>query len=284
MGIDRRDFLKTIGVVGLTLTVGDSLGAIKKDGKEVEFYGVLYDSVRCVGCQTCEVVCAETNELPAPKGEPKVGALRKTDEIHRTVVNCYKTTKGDVYIKNQCMHCTQPACAAACLTKAMYKTKEGPVIWRANKCMGCRYCMVSCPFDVPKFEYHSANPKIQKCTMCYDKISKGGTPACAENCPAEALKFGTRRELISEARKRMSDNPGTYVDEIYGEHVAGGTSFMYISPVPFNELGLNTKLQNESYPKLSKGFLFSVPAVFVLLPPLLLGIYEATKNRNNENE
>jgi Fe-S-cluster-containing dehydrogenase component len=141
---------------------------------------------------------------------------------------------------------------------------------------------------MPKFEYHSSNPKIQKCTMCSEKIEKGGIPACAENCPAEAIKFGTRRELLAEARKRIVQNPGTYIDEIYGDNTAGGTGFMYISPVPFKELGFNTTLQNKSYPELSKGFLYSVPSVFVLLPPLLLGIYEATKNNkskeSDENE
>ncbi|MFZ4399341.1 MAG: 4Fe-4S dicluster domain-containing protein [Bacteroidales bacterium] len=287
MSLNRREFLKTAGVVGISLTVGNSFAAVKNKEADVEFRGMLYDSSRCVGCQTCENVCAEANKLSPPVGEPKTGIIRKTDEKHNTTVNCYKTSKGDVFIKTQCMHCNEPACAAACLTKAMYKTKEGPVIWRADKCMGCRYCMVSCPFDIPKFEYHSANPKIQKCSMCFDKLKKGGIPFCAENCPAEAIKFGTRRELIKEARKRIVENPGTYIDEIYGEHTAGGTGFLYISSVPFNELGLNNKLQNKSYPELSKGFLFSVPTVFVLLPPILLGIYEATKKKqlheNDEN-
>ncbi len=285
MGINRRDFLKTAGVAGITLLALDSFGIEKSKNSDVEFYGILYDSTRCAGCQTCETLCAEKNGLPAPVGELKAGNIRKTDENHRTVLNCYKTSKGELFIKTQCMHCNEPACAAACLTQAMCKTKEGPVTWNGDKCMGCRYCMVSCPFDVPKFEYHSANPKIQKCTMCYEKIIKGGIPVCAENCPAEAIKFGTRRELIAEARKRIAEGKDTYIDEIYGEHTAGGTGFMYLSSVPFNELGLNTKLQNESYPELSKGFLFSVPSVFVLLPPLLLGIYEATKkNKNIKNE
>ena len=182
------------------------------------------------------------------------------------------------------MHCNEPACAAACLTQAMYKTKEGPVIWRGDKCMGCRYCMVSCPFDIPKFEYHSANPKIQKCTMCYDKIKEGKVPACVDICPNEALKLGSRRELISEARKRIVENPDKYYDHIYGETEAGGTGFLYLSPVPFEDLGMRTKLQNSSYPELSKGFLYSVPSIFVLLPPLLLGIHEATKNNHPVEE
>ena len=178
--------------------------------------------------------------MPAPVCTLEAGVIRKTDESHRTVVNAFNSSKGEVYLKKQCMHCNEPACTAACLTQAMYKTKEGAVIWRGDKCMGCRYCMVSCPFDIPKFEYHSANPKIEKCNMCYSRLKEGKIPACVENCPAEALTFGKRRDLIKEARKRINDNPDQYVDRIYGEHEAGGTGFLYLAGVPFNELGLNT--------------------------------------------
>ncbi|MEZ5083626.1 MAG: 4Fe-4S dicluster domain-containing protein [Bacteroidales bacterium] len=287
MGIDRRNFFRVLGVTGATLALGKKSGAKPTTKSEIEFYGILYDSTRCVGCQSCEYACAESNELPEPVGAPEIGVIRKTDETRRTVVNAYDTSKGEVYIKRQCMHCNQPACDAACLTQAMHKTEEGPVIWRGEKCMGCRYCMVSCPFDAPKFEYHSANPKITKCDMCFDRLQEGKMPACVENCPAEAIVFGTRRELIKEARQRIHDNPDVYVDHIYGEHEAGGTGFLYLSPVPFNELGLNTKIQTTSYPELSKGFLYSVPTVFVLWPALLLGIREATKNNQSkelENE
>jgi Fe-S-cluster-containing dehydrogenase component len=165
----------------------------------------------------------------------------------------------------------------------MYKTKEGPVIWREDKCMGCRYCMISCPFDVPKFDYNSTNPKIQKCDMCYDRIVKGELPVCVETC-GDALFFGTRRELIAEARKRIAEWPEMYVDKIYGEAVAGGTGYLYLAPVPQNELGFDIRLQNSSYPSLTKSFLYSVPSVFVLVPTILLGIHEATKSKQNKNE
>jgi len=284
MSIDRRNFFKAIGIAGITLTVGKSLGATSPKSNEIEFRGMLYDATRCAGCQECERACAKAHNLPEPVDEVKVDVLRKTSEFQRCVINNYTTSKGEVFVRNQCMHCNEPACAAACLTQAMYKTKEGPVIWRGDKCMGCRYCMVSCPFDVPKFEFHSANPKIQKCDMCYDRIIKGQKPSCAEACPAEALIFGTRRELLAEARKRVAENPKDYNDQIYGENVAGGTGYLYLSSAPFNEVGFNTKLQNTSYPALSKGFLYSVPSVFVLLPPLLLGIHEATKNNHPKEE
>lgn len=284
MGFDRRNFFKTIGVAGVTLAVGKSFGSVTSNENVVEFQAILYDSTRCLGCRACERVCAKAHDLPEPTDELKVGVVRQTSEKQRCAINNYKTSKGEVFVRKQCMHCNEPACAAACLTQAMYKTKEGPVVWRGDKCMGCRYCMVSCPFDVPKFEYHSANPKIQKCDMCYDRIKEGKIPACAEACPGDALTFGTRRELIKEARKRIFENPKDYRDQVYGEEVAGGTGYLYAASVPFNELGFNPKLQNSSYPELSKGFLYTVPSVFVLLPPLLLGIHEATKRNHSKEE
>lgn len=289
MRINRLNFLKILGVTGVSLSTGKALNASQAEVENdpTEFKGVLYDSTRCVGCQECERVCAKEHDLPDldENDIPTVGVLRKANENRRTVINAYKTSDGsEIYVKNQCMHCAQPACASACLTQAMHKTEEGPVIWREDKCMGCRYCMVSCPFDIPKFEYDSANPKIIKCDMCFDRQQEGQLPACVANCPAEALTFGTRRELIAEAHRRISSDPDLYYDQVFGEHVAGGTSFLYIASVPFKEIGLNTKLQNSSYPELTKGFLYSVPSIFVLWPALLLGIYKSTKNNSNNEE
>jgi Fe-S-cluster-containing dehydrogenase component len=284
MGLDRRGFLRTLGVVGATLAVGKASGAGTEQPGDVEFRGILYDATRCLGCGACERLCARSHGLPEPTEKPRIGVLRKTNEDRRTVVNCYNTSKGEVFVKNQCMHCTQPACVAACLTQAMCKTKEGPVIWRGDKCMGCRYCMVSCPFDVPKFEYHSPNPMIVKCDMCYHKVKRGAVPACAAGCPGDALTFGTRRELLEDARQRICEFPKDYEPQVYGEHVAGGTCFMYLLPVQPKEVGFDPVISNSSYPALSKGFLYSVPSVFVLLPPLLLGIYEATKHNHQNDE
>jgi len=288
MGLDRRVFMKTLGLAGATLALGKSTGVAAKKDNPTEFLGLLYDSTRCIGCQSCEFACAEAHNLPEPEDYPDPEVVRKMDETRRTVVNAYNTELGETYVKEQCMHCNEPACVAACLTEAMYKTKEGPVIWRGDKCMGCRFCMVSCPFDVPKFEYHSANPKILKCDMCFDRLQEGKIPACVESCPEGAIVFGTRRELIKEARRRIHENPDLYKDHIYGEHEAGGTGLLYLAPVNMDELGFKTNLQNESYPSLTKGFLYSVPSVFVLVPALLLGIHEATKNNHqtedDENE
>ena len=282
MSINRRGFFSVLGVAGLTLAVGKRTVASPKGKTEIEFSGVLYDSTRCVGCRTCEYECAKAHNLPEPSSE--IEAVRKTSETCNTVVNTFQTTKGEAYIKRQCMHCNEPACDAACLTQAMHKNVTGPVTWDGNKCMGCRYCMVSCPFDSPKFEYHSTNPKIQKCDMCFDKQAAGGKPVCVTNCPNEALMYGKRRDLIKEARRRIYEKPELYNDHIYGEHEVGGTGWLYLASVPFEELGMNTNLQQTSYPSLTKGFLYSVPSVDLLLPPLLLGIYTATKNNQHKEE
>lgn len=284
MEINRRGFLQVLGVTGLSLATGDRLNATVEQESDKEFVGVLYDSTRCAGCHNCEYACAEVNNLPEPPEE--INGIRKLDETCRTVVNELETSQGLVPVKLQCMHCADPACVAACLTQAMVKTPEGPVIWRSYKCMGCRYCMVSCPFEIPKFEYHSPNPKIQKCSMCFEnRVQNGELPACVENCPAEALVFGTRRELIMEARRRIYEDRDVYVDHIYGEHEAGGTCWMYLTGVPAKELGLKIPAENSSYPALTKGFLYSVPSVFVLVPAMLLGLHYATRNNDhNLNE
>lgn len=284
MDVNRRFFFKVLGLTGASLAAGKKLHAQPEPKTDVEFYGMLYDSVMCKGCCGCEIDCADAHGLPYPEDYAELGIKRKLTPEQRTVVNSIETSKGEVFVKTQCMHCNEPACGTACLTQAMHKTVEGPVIWREDKCMGCRYCMVSCPFDIPKFEYNSTKPKIQKCTMCFELIQQGETPACAYNCPNGALLYGTRRELIAEARRRIYANPEAYYDHIYGEHEAGGTGWLYLSPVPFKELGFNEEMQKTSYPALTKGFISSIAPVDILLPALLLGVYEASKTKKTNQE
>jgi formate dehydrogenase iron-sulfur subunit len=284
MSIDRRNFLKTLGVVGGTLTAGKSFGATKEEKSDTEFNGILYDSTLCGGCQVCEIVCREQDGLPWPEDEPVPGVLREPDEKHRIAINCYDTSKGEFYFRKACNHCNNPACASACLTKAMLKTEEGPVIWREDKCMGCRSCMISCPFGIPKFDYNSSNPKIMKCRMCFEKLQDGQMPTCVENCPAEALLFGKRRDLIEIAKERIYTDPENYHHAIYGEHEVGGTGVIYLASVPFEELGLRTDLGTVPYPEYTKTFLYSVPAVLILWPAFLLGLHRASKERKNNHQ
>jgi Fe-S-cluster-containing dehydrogenase component len=282
--VDRRGFIKALGFAGSSILVPSALRGDETPTGEGDSYGVLVDTTECGGCRSCEVACAEANGLPEPDldDESVFEAVRKTSPTQYTVVNAFQTDVGEVTVKRQCLHCDQPACASACLTKAMYKTKEGPVIWRGNKCMGCRFCMLSCPADVPKFEYHSANPRILKCSMCYSRLAKGEKPACVENCPAEALTFGKREDLIREAYGRIQNNPDTYYPHVYGHQEAGGTSWLYLSPVPFDQIGFRTDLESKPYPELTKGFLYSVPIVILLWPAFLLALNNATKGSGGQ--
>ncbi len=270
--MDRRNFLKNLCVAGATSMALPAVAEASNTGQaDKEFVSVLVDTTRCIGCRNCEVACATQNNLPIPDQNDKsvFDGLRDTTTDQWTVVNKWDTDKGEVFVKKQCMHCNQAACASACLTQAMYKTKEGPVIWRENKCMGCRFCMVSCPFVIPRFEYYDANPKIQKCILCNERLAEGEKPACVESCPVDALTFGSRREMVREGHNRVHDHEGQYNDQIYGESEVGGTGWLYLANVPFDQLGFRTDLSHESVPKLTQNFLYSVPVVFLLWPAFL---------------
>ena len=276
--IVRRNFLKALGATAASSLIPATAGSAEISGPDPLAPSVLVDISRCIGCRACEAACGQENDLLVPDISDRsvFAALRRTSTDQWTVVNRFGTSQGELFVKRQCMHCDQPACATACLTKAMYKTPEGPIIWRGSKCMGCRYCMVSCPFDVPKFEYLSANPRIHKCTMCWPRQIEGKPPACVAACPVEALQFGTRQELIELARRRIYRSDGKYVSQIYGEREVAGTSWLYISPVPFEEVGFRTDLGWTSVPEYTKDFLYAVPIVLVLWPAFLFGVRQAT--------
>jgi Fe-S-cluster-containing dehydrogenase component len=275
----RRTFFGLVGAAAGATLVG-TREASAATATRIDGNGMLVDLTACVGCRTCEAACADANGLPAPaepSGEAGASTARRTTSDQQwVVVNRTETPGGEVFARQQCMHCVEPACTSACLTKALYKTEEGPVIWRADKCMGCRFCMVSCPFDVPKFEYHSANPRIQKCQMCWSRQKDGQKPACVEACPTGAVTFGKRSELLEIARQRIYTNPGKYVSHIYGEREAGGTNVLYISGVPFKDLGFQMGLDETSYPEHTRNFLTAVPVVLTLWPAFLLALRRST--------
>ena len=283
--MDRRNFLKTAATIGAATLPIKKLKA-EKTGEKKEFFGVLVDTTRCIGCRSCEVACSEEHDLYVPdvENDNALENVRTTSEKQWTVVNRFETEKGEVYVKRQCMHCWQPACTAACLTNAMYKTKDGPVIWNGDKCMGCRYCMVSCPFDIPKFEYFDWNPKIQKCNMCFERLQQGKKPACVEACPTDALMFGMKRELLEIARHRVYNYPEKYVHKIYGEYEVGGTGWLYLSAVPFEQIGFRTDLGTTPYPEYTKEFLISVPLVLFAIPAFLLGLNLLTDRKKGLSE
>jgi Fe-S-cluster-containing dehydrogenase component len=245
----------------------------------VEFNGMLIDTTRCIGCRACEEACNEANQLPKPEVSFSSGSVfekkRDTGPDTFTVVNRYPNVKDPdkpIFVRRQCMHCNQPACAAACLTKAMEKTREAAVIYNKDRCMGCRYCMIACPFDVPKFQYNSPTPYVRKCVFCNERQKRGEQPACSEACPEGATLFGKKRDLLEIARTRIYTEPDRYVHHIYGEHEVGGTGWLFLSGVPLEKIDLKTNLGTTPYPELTSGFLYTVPMVFVLWPSLLIGL------------
>jgi len=254
--------------------------------------GVLVDLSRCVGCRSCEAACNKEQHLPAPEKpfndfsvfeEMLHGQKRRTDETRYTVVNRYEIPGREhpLYRKIQCNHCQEPACLTSCFVNAYTKTPEGAVIYNPDVCVGCRTCMVACPFYIPTFRYSSAfHPRIMKCVFCYDtRLTKGRPPACVESCPQEALTFGRRTDLLDMGRQRIRENPGTYEDHIYGEHEAGGTAWMYISPAPFAQVGFDTSVPKEPILNYVKDFLSIVPMVLTIWPALFAGFHLLAKRK-----
>mgnify|MGYP006279943741 CR=1 FL=1 len=280
----RRNLLKTLGVAAGSALVGKELAAQEKPGQgpEADPWGILIDTTKCQGCGMCEWACARENGLPEPESDVDRAEARETTPTRVSVVNSYETEKGTVHVKRQCMHCLKPACASACLTRALEKEAEGPVTWDGDRCMGCRYCMVSCPFEMPKFEYDTPTPQLRKCQLCYERQARGELPACADTCPFGALQAGRRSELLAEARRRIVSSPDDYVHHIYGEHEAGGTNVLYLSSVPFHQIGFRTDLSEEGYPTFTREFLYAVPMVLALVPPFLLGLSRATRGGEGE--
>jgi Fe-S-cluster-containing dehydrogenase component len=287
--ISRRNFLGGAAVFGGATLAGApcTAGAAPDLEGWPDRFGMLTDLTACVGCRSCERACNAENKLPAPDrpfDDPSVFEQpRRPSSTAYTVVNRYQSADGKggpVYRKLQCNHCNEPACATACPARAYRKTPEGAVAYDEDLCFGCRYCMTACPFNVPAYSYESAfEPKIVKCTFCYPRIKKGLIPACAEACPAGALTFGKRSDLIKLARDRIEKAPDRYIDHIYGEREAGGTSWMYLSGVPFGDVGFPTNLPNEPLIEGTKGFLAAVPTVLVVWPALFSMCYSALRHR-----
>ena len=206
--------------------------------------GMLYDNTICTGCKACVVACKETNGLP-PDTELSGGLWDMPADLNsktKNIIKLYQEPGGEdfAYVKRQCMHCLDPACVTGCPFGALKKNRWGAVTWESSLCIGCRYCEVACPFDVPKFEWDKWNPKIVKCEFCFDqRLKQNQQPACTAVCPTGAVIFGKRVDLLAKAKDRIAASPGKYFENrVYGEHEAGGTQVLYLSNVPFEKIGL----------------------------------------------
>lgn len=271
MEISRRSFFKITGAMaaGVAVRPAEARGkaVTKADDDDL---GCLVDTTLCVGCRKCEQACNERHHLPKPKESfEELTVLeheRRMDETTYTVVNKYYPKRigtltwrtRPTFVKFQCMHCIDPSCVSACIVGALTKQENGAVIYDPKKCIGCRYCMVACPFQVPAYEYHNAlTPEVRKCTFCFNFIKEGGLPACAQVCPREVITYGKRSDLLRLAAWKMKSNPGKYVDHIYGETEVGGTSWLYLASEPFENIGF-PKLGVKAPPRLTESIQHSL--------------------------
>jgi formate dehydrogenase iron-sulfur subunit len=241
--------------------------------------GVLVDLTRCIGCRGCQIACKSWNERPVVKTVIS-DSLENPPALSEACYTRIRFEEAEAganglpawsFVKEQCLHCKEPACASACPVGALIKTEAGPVVYDFDKCIGCRYCMVACPFEIPKYEWSKAQqPWVQKCTFCAERQADNLSPACVKTCPTDALLWGEQEELLAEAKRRLAT--GRYVPHIYGEKEAGGTSWIFISDRPFEEIGFNTKVPQYALPPYTWASLSKIPAEIVVFSAVLGGL------------
>jgi len=230
----------------------------------MEPLGMLIDFTECIGCQECEVACRQENNLPVNPSETDLSAR------NYTVVLQHEPSK--LYYRKLCMHCLEPTCVSVCPVGALTKSERGPVLYDPGKCMGCRYCMIACPFGVPRYQWDKAVPVITKCIFCNERIKADGETACSWVCPTGATRTGDRKHLLEIARDRIHRKPDRYVPRIYGEKEVGGTSILMLSSVPFEKLGFPAGLGVDSLPELTWQALRAIPGILITGGLLLGGV------------
>lgn len=271
MDIKRRDFLRIAAGSGILLAAGEP--ALAREAKQLppEAVGILYDATVCIGCKVCQVACKENNEMPAEHTAPEGIWDDPLDLSSKTlnIIKSYKDgtgetkdaeTNGYSFIKRHCMHCVDPSCVSACPVSALKKDPQnGVVSYNKDACIGCRYCQVACPYNIPKFEFDKPFPRIRKCQLCNHRFKDGKFSACCEFCPTGASIFGNVNDLMAEAKKRLTLKSGDYynypvshvkstvksyrpvskyLNYVYGEKDGGGAQYLLLAGVPFSKLGL----------------------------------------------
>jgi len=283
MTVTRRALLKGVVAAGTVATFGlpvASATARERKTPPSNAVGMLYDATRCIGCKACMVKCKEANGLP-PEPGPMKGVYDAPADLSgstKNVIKLYKEGDRISYMKAQCMHCVDPACASACMISALHKGQYGIVEYDPAMCVGCRYCEIACPFNVPKYEWYTPFPKIVKCEMCRHRLAEGKVPGCVEACPREAVIFGKLKDILGDAKGRLAREPRRYYPKIYGETDGGGTQVLYLSAagIPFEKLGLPA-LGDKPAPELTESLQHAIyqgfVAPFVLFSVLGVVIY-----------
>jgi len=277
MKLSRRDFLKRLGASATLLGIGATIApplmhpqssAIPVPPRHSN--GVLIDTTRCIGCKSCQSACKQANGLPDDH-PVALSATTLTIVDFRNIATKPKEVEIRP-VKRQCMHCENPACVSACPVGALVKQENGCVTYDENLCIGCRYCMIACPFGIPKYNWDSANPKINKCAQNCMAGGKRDKPACVSACPQQALMYGAREELLELAHARIRENPGKYVNHVYGEKEVGGTTMLYLAGTSFEALGFRVDLPEIALPQLTWEAQTKVPFAFFGMMGLLSGI------------
>lgn len=291
--LSRRALLRTAGRgVGTALAGGAAVAAAASGAQAAaerqapaDAVGMLYDATKCIGCKACVAECAKVNDL-APDTERSGGLWQMPTDLNTQTKNIIKLyadpdTGATSFVKRQCMHCIDPACVSGCPFNALQKGAKGIVAWDGTRCIGCRYCEVACPFEIPKFEWSSNSPKIVKCELCRERLAEGKLPGCVEVCPRKAVIYGARAELLEEAHRRIKDQPQRYQPKVYGEHDGGGTQVIYLSALPYDKLGL-PELGDAAPPQLSETIQHGIYRGFIA-PVVLYGALGAVILRNRRN-
>ncbi len=290
MNPGRRRALRVLAGTGVATAAATAPVRAARVRREVppDGVGMLYDTTRCIGCKACVVACREANGLsPDTSLDGIHQAPLDLNANTKNVIKLYREGERVSFVKAQCMHCVDPACASACMIGALQKREHGIVTYKAEYCSGCRYCEMVCPYGVPKFEWSKLAPKIVKCELCNHRIAEGKIPACCEVCPRKAVIYGAYADLLAEAKRRIAAHPKRYKGfragdppAVFGETDGGGTQVLYLSHVPFEKLGM-PDLGAEPVPEVAQTVQHGVYQGFVA-PVALYAVLGAVILRNKK--
>jgi len=318
MDMKRRDFLKIAAGSGILFAAGEPAFAREAKKLPSNALGILYDATVCIGCKVCQVACKQHNEMPNEHTAPEAIWDDPIDLSGKTlnIIKAYKEGTGEnkdadkdgySFIKRHCMHCIDPSCVSACPVSALKKDPDnGVVTYDKKACIGCRYCQVACPYNIPKFEFDKPFPQIRKCQLCNHRFKEDKFSACCEFCPTGASIFGKVTDLMEEAKKRlllktgdyyhypvahvkskeMSYRPvAKYLNHVYGEKEGGGTQYLLLAGMPFGKLGL-PELSERSDASFSEGLQHTLYkgmiAPGVVLAGLLFAAYRSTRSHKDD--